>query len=75
MKENIVGIMAEILKIDQETLLTRFDDRTVWDSLSRVEILFAIEEEFDIQFSEEELAVLITPQKLCEATIGKAEEA
>ena len=28
----------------------------------------------DMQFDEEELAELVTPQKLCEATLRKAEE-
>ena len=74
MKESILEIMTDILKTDREALLADFDNREAWDSLLRVEILFAIEEEFDIQFDEEELAELVTPQKLCEATLRKAEE-
>ncbi len=74
MKESILEIMTDILKLDREALLADFDSREAWDSLLRVEILFAIEEEFDIQFDEEELAELVTPQKLCEATLRKAEE-
>lgn len=74
MKESILEIMTEVLKMEKDALLERFDDREVWDSLLRVEILFAIEEEFDIQFDEDELAELVTPQKLCEATLRKAEE-
>ena len=74
MKESILEIMTDILKLDREALLADFDNREAWDSLLRVEILFAIEEEFDIQFDEEELAELVTPQKLCEATLRKAEE-
>lgn len=74
MKESILEIMTDILKLDQEALLADFDSQEIWDSLLRVEILFAIEEEFDIQFDEEELAQLVTPQKLCEATLRKAEE-
>lgn len=75
MKENILEIMIGILKLKREDLINHFDEREVWDSMSRVEILFAIEEEFGIQFSEDELAVLVTPQKLCETTLRKAEEA
>mgnify|MGYP002519503084 CR=1 FL=1 len=74
MKETILEIMTDILKLDEEALLKDFDNWEIWDSLLRVEILFAIEEEFDIQFSEEELVALNTPKKLCEATLRKAEE-
>ena len=74
MKESILEIMTEVLKMEKDALLERFDDREVCDSLLRVEILFAVEEEFDIRFEEDELAELVTPQKLCEATLRKAEE-
>ena len=58
MKDSIIEIMTEILKIEKDELLENFDSREIWDSLLRVEILFAVEEEFDIQFDEEELAEL-----------------
>lgn len=74
MKDSILEIMTDILKIETDELLENFDSREIWDSLLRVEILFAVEEEFDIQFDEEELAALVTPQKLCEATLRKADE-
>jgi acyl carrier protein len=74
MKDSILEIMTDILKMEKDELLANFDSREIWDSLLRVEILFAVEEEFDIQFDEEELAELVTPQKLCEATLRKAEE-
>ena len=74
MKDTILDIMTEILKLEKDALLNDFDNWEIWDSLLRVEILFAIEDEFDIQFSEEELVELNTPKKLCEATMRKAEE-
>lgn len=74
MRETIIGIIAEVLGVDQETVLHRFSDKDVWDSLLRVEVLFAIEDEFHIQFTEEELAAMTTPAKLCEIVAGKADE-
>jgi len=71
MEHEIVQIISELLKLDTDALSARFDQTTVWDSLQRVEILFAIEDEFGLQFSEEELAGLDTPKKLCEATLRK----
>lgn len=73
MEDKILEIIIDILKISREKLLENFDNKEIWDSMSRVEILFALEEEFDVFFEEEELAVLITPKLLCEAAIGKAE--
>ena len=74
MENKVAEIIAEILKLDKSDLMAQFDNKEVWDSLHRVEILFALEDEFEIQFSEEELTTLITPKKLYEAVLGKAEE-
>lgn len=74
MGNKVAEIIAEILKLDKNDLMAQFDNKEVWDSLRRVEILFALEDEFEIQFSEEELATLITPKKLYEAVLRKAEE-
>ena len=73
MEDKILEIMIEVLKISREMLLNNFDNKEIWDSMSRVEILFALEEEFNVFFEEEELAVLITPKLLREAAIGKVE--
>ncbi len=74
MENKVTEIISEILKLNKSDLMTKFDKKEVWDSLRRVEILFALEDEFDIQFSEEELATLITPKKLYEAVLRKAEQ-
>ena len=71
MEQRLLEIMSEILKLDKETLLTGFDEKTIWDSLHRVEILFAIEDEFDISFDEDELKELDTPRKLSQAAMEK----
>lgn len=71
MGNRIIEIIAEILKLDVDTLMIRFDDKTVWDSLQRVEIIFALEDELDIQFNEKELAVLVTPKKLYEFVLER----
>lgn len=73
MEENVLDLIAEILKISREALQMGFDQKEIWDSMVRVEVLFALEDEFDIQFDEEELAALETPKKLYEAVLRKAE--
>lgn len=73
MEERIQGLMAEVLGIDREALLSGYDDRDIWESMQRVEVLFAMEEAFDIHFSEEELVTLSTPKALAEAVLRAVE--
>ena len=74
MEDKILEIIADGIKINKEELLNNLDSKEIWDSLVRVEILFAIEEEFDIVFSEEELAEITTPAILYNAVLNKVEE-
>ncbi len=74
MKQDIVTLMADILKISEEKLLENFDTKEIWDSLTRVEILFAIEEEFDVTFASDELVELSTPQALCDSVLARSGE-
>lgn len=74
MEDKILEIIADGIKINKEELLNNLDSKEIWDSLLRVEILFAIEEEFDIVFSEEELAEITTPAILYNAVLNKVEE-
>ncbi len=74
MKEEIIQLMAEILKKETDVFKTELEDKDSWDSLTRVEIMFAIEEEYGITFEEEELQELDTPQKFLECTIKKVKE-
>lgn len=71
MKNQFVEILEEILKLPAENLTARFDDAAIWDSLQRVEIIFALEDEFSVQFNEEELAESTTPKRLYDALSKK----
>lgn len=73
MTDRVLEIIAEILKIDGETLEQNIDNKEIWNSLQRVEVLFAIEDEFGIQFSEDALAELNTPRKLCNAAVQEVQ--
>lgn len=74
MKEEVLSIIEDILKCDKETLIEQINSKNLWDSLLRVEIFFAIEEEFGVQFTEEEFISIETPAQLCEAVIKKVEK-
>ena len=73
MEKQIIEIISEILHLDEDMLKERMDDHTVWDSLQRVEILFAVEDEFDVQFTQDEIAEMATPEMLKEAVLRKVD--
>lgn len=73
MKDSLYEIITKVLKIGKEDLLQVMEEKTAWDSLQRVEILFVIEDEFDVTFDSEELKSLDTPKKLMDAVMDKAE--
>lgn len=58
MKQKIISIVSDIIGVSEDELEARQDETGVWDSLSRVEIVFALEEEFQIQFTQEEIKEL-----------------
>lgn len=74
MEQRLTEIILEVLEIDEAALKERWDDAAVWDSLARVNILFIIEDEFDIFFAEQELKALVTPKALVEAVMRKGRE-
>lgn len=74
MMKEIYALIAEILGETPDAVLANKDDRNAWDSLKRVEVLFAIEDTYGIMFEEEELAELTTPAALCESVSEKLEK-
>ena len=74
MEDQIFRLISEVLKIDDKKLRADCNNKDIWDSIQRVEVLFAFEDEFGIVFSEEELSELNTPQKVLEAVIRKVSQ-
>lgn len=56
LKETINEIIADILELEgsDESLFSR-ESNTTWDSIKHLEIIMAVEEEFDIRFSTTEV--------------------
>lgn len=73
MKDNIYKLVADILKVDISLLHEIEDSPEAWDSLSRVEVIFAIEDEYGITFEDEELSVALTPKSLINLSVEKGE--
>ncbi len=74
MKTRVINIMRDIIKISEEEFLEKMEDVTVWDSLQKVEIVFALEDELDLEFDAEELKLVDTPKKMLDIVLEKANE-
>lgn len=51
-EERVLMVISSILKVPVNSESTRLEVPS-WDSLKHVEVIFAIEDEFDIEFKEE----------------------
>lgn len=73
MEEKIYSLVADILGKTADELKEVTDEKGVWDSLKRAEIVFALEDEFDIIFDSDEIVYMDTMTKVIETVIKKAE--
>lgn len=73
MENRVLEIIEGFLKIDHEKMLQNLDNKEIWDSLTRVEILFAVEDEFDVVFEQDELSEMNTPTALCRILKSKVD--
>ena len=64
----VIAILSMILKVPVDGIATR-EALAQWDSLKHIEIVFAIEDELGIQFSEAELAELDSVASIVDAAM------
>jgi acyl carrier protein len=56
----VAAIVARVLSISpEEASCARHGDHEGWNSLKHIEIVFQIEEEFEVQFEEDDIAELL----------------
>jgi acyl carrier protein len=71
--ENIVlDVLAAILKCQVSGETSR-ENTPQWDSLKHIEIMFSVEDEFGLQFSEAELAEMDSVDRIVERAMKKNE--
>ena len=64
----VAEVLALVLKLPSPPVepLSR-EEVPDWDSLNHIEILYAVEESFDVMFSEEEMAALDSSHAIVDA--------
>ena len=72
MKNKIIEIISTIAKIDKDQLIEKIDVDKLWESIVHVEIVIALEEEFDIVFTQEEIGGMTTINKIIDLVKSKA---
>lgn len=70
MKERIYRIFGDVMDVPVTTLNDDTSPETVeaWDSLSHMNLVLALEEEFEVQFPDETIVELLSLKKIEEAT-------
>lgn len=60
MKEKIKGIMAAVFEINAADIKDSDDSTTIpnWDSLNQMNLILALEEEFNVRFEDDEIVEL-----------------
>ncbi len=64
----VAAIVARVLRISPEEVFgARRGEHEAWNSLKHIEIVFQIEEEFEVKFEEDEIAELFDVKSIVAA--------
>ncbi|MBR2221613.1 MAG: hypothetical protein IJ972_01295 [Campylobacter sp.] len=72
MENKIIEIISTITKINKAELVEKVDVEKLWESIIHVEIVIALEEEFDIVFTQDEIGNMTTILKIIDTVKAKA---
>ena len=68
-EQRVRQVLAAVLGLEPAALQADSSAESIegWDSMRQINVIFALEDEFKIQFSDEEVASLSSFRRLCEA--------
>lgn len=72
MNEKVLEVISQIANIDISVLKSNLNTEKLWESIVFIEIIIALEEEFDVRFSQDEIASMTTPQSICQLVAAKS---
>ena len=66
MQDRIKAVMGQIFNVDPATIAAGSTPETIerWDSLRHMQLVLAIEDEFDIRFADEDIPELLSLQAI-----------
>jgi acyl carrier protein len=73
MKNKIKEVLSEVLEMDNSEITDDLNQENClkWDSLQHLNIMVELEETFDLSFEPEEIADMITLEKIIEIVTSK----
>lgn len=71
MEEKVIQIISERTNHTAEYLSQHQTEQKLWDSLQRIEIVLALEEDFDLMFEPEEIEAMFDVQNIIRIISGK----
>ncbi|KES18793.1 Acyl carrier protein [Gilliamella apicola SCGC AB-598-I20] len=71
MEKKVIEIVSKITKINTDDLASNMDTNKLWDSISHVEIVLMLENEFGVSFDENDIAQMVTLNKILNCLSGK----
>ena len=74
MRERVLGIVSQVMGVPVERLNEQSSPDTVesWDSLNHMNLVLALEEEFGVQFSDDQIVGLLSVEAMIAALADKA---
>lgn len=68
MEKDVIKIISEVLEVQESkiSINTGIGDIPEWDSIKQMQIIISLEEEYGIEFSEDDLVEANNVKKLCE---------
>jgi acyl carrier protein len=75
-EERLFAVLSSILNVPLESLSLDSSASSLqeWDSLNHMYVVLALEEEFNVEFSDDEIATLRSASSLRDALVAKTEE-
>ncbi len=66
METRIKTVMADVLGVDKSSITddSSFEKIEQWDSLNHIKLIVALEEEFDVEFDDEEVGNMMNYQMI-----------
>jgi acyl carrier protein len=69
MKERVLRVVGQIMEVPESSLSLSSSPDTVleWDSLRHMNLVLALEEEFEVQFTDQQIVQMVSIAKILEA--------
>lgn len=69
MKERVFKVISQIMNVPINTVNENSSPSTIeeWDSLKHMNLILALEEEFGVQFTDEQIVDMVSVEKILQA--------